>query len=335
MNFFSKSLLAMALALTLFVSASLTPVGRDQVYAQEKQDVRVGVYDNYPKIYRDEAGITKGFWADITNAIAKKENWKIAYVYGTFDQGLERLKNGQIDMMVDVGVSPERQQIYDFNNEHILSGWATVYTNKHTNVNSFLDLSNKNIAVMKSDIHYLGPSGIKATLSSFGVSANFIEVDSYDDVLKKLDNNQADAGVVNGLYGAINEKKYNVTKTGILFDPIELKYAMPKDAAKNHDLISTIDSNLISMKEDQKSIYYQSLDTNFGSYSRTVSKVPKWFYITLITAGGLLALSGVVVLAMRQYQRVLRREIQNRIGQIKDNEEKYSASARRYCDHPK
>jgi PAS domain S-box-containing protein len=325
MKLLFKFLSAAAITLTVLVSAILVFDRNNHVSAQDSQNVRVGVYDNYPKIYREETGDVKGFWADITNAIAKKENWNVTYVYGTFDQGLERLKNGQIDMMVDVGVSPERQQTYDFNNEKILSGWATVYSAKGQNVNSFLDLSNKKIAVMKSDIHYTGPGGIKTTLASFGVNANFVETDTYESVLKMLDNNQADAGVVNGLYGAINESKYNITRTGILFDPIELNYALTKNASKNHYLISTIDSNIIAMKQDQKSVYYQSLDKNFGRYTQTVNKVPKWFYISLISAVGLIALAGIVLLAMHQYQKVLRREIQNRIGQIKDNEEKYSA----------
>jgi|GEM_PF-2425924 len=296
------------------------------VFAEAPQNVRVGVYDSYPKIYRDETGSVKGFWADITNAIAKKENWKVTYVYGTFDQGLDRLKNGQIDLMVDVGVSPERQQIFDFNNENVLSGWATIYTRQGLHVNSFLDLGGKKIAVMKSDIHYTGPNGLKATLDSFGVNATIIETDSYNDVFKMLDSGQADAGVVNGLYGSINESKYNVERSSILFDPIQLRYALPKNAAKNQYLINTIDANLIAMKQDQQSIYYQSLDANFGKYNQqVVNRVPTWFYIAILSILGLLLVTATTVLAMREYQKKLKREIQNRIGQIKDNEEKYSA----------
>jgi PAS domain S-box-containing protein len=317
--------IASAFIFVLLTASNVLAANNTPAIIQGEQNIRVGVYDNYPKIYRDEDGNIKGFWADITNAIARKENWNVTYVYGTFDQGLDRLKNGQTDLMVDVGVSPQRQQIYDFNNEHIISSWATIYSRYGLRINSFLDLSGKKIAVLKSDIHYTGPNGITATLNSFGVNANFIETDSYDDIFKQLDDSQADAGVVNGLYGEANENKYRVTQTGILFDPTQLKYAMPKNAAKNPYLISTIDSNLIEMKQNPGSVYYQSLDAIFGRNSQTVNKIPTWFYIAILTAGGLLIASVLVVLGMRQYQRTLRREIQNRIGQIKDNEEKYSA----------
>jgi two-component system cell cycle sensor histidine kinase/response regulator CckA len=301
-----KTVAVITIAFATFVSVNVMPGIKTQVTAQERQNIRIGVYDNYPKIYRDDAGQIKGFWVDITNEIAKKENWNITYVFGTFDQGLERLRTGQLDLMVDVAISSERQQQYDFNNEYVLSGWAAVYTRNGIHVNSYPDLADKKIAVVKSDIHNTGPAGIKATLSSFGINAKFIEFNSYEDVFKALDSSQADAGVVSGLYGAINDNKFNLTHTGIIFNP-------------------TIDSNLLAMKKDPGSVYYSSIDENLGRFTREVDKIPTWFYIVTITAVGLLALVSAVVLGMRQYQKKLQSEIKNRIGQIKDNEEKYSA----------
>jgi PAS domain S-box-containing protein len=327
-----KAIAVITIAFVSFVSVSILPVTTAHASTQERQNIRVGVYDNYPKIYRDDAGQIKGFWVDITNEIAKKENWNVTYVFGTFDQGLERLRAGHLDMMVDVGVSPERQQQFDFNNEYVLSGWAAVYARNGVHVNSYLDLTDKKIAVVKSDIHNTGPDGIRATLASFGVNATFIEVDSYEDVFKALDTSRADAGVVSGLYGAINDNKYRSTRTGVIFNPIQIKYALTKNADKNPYFISTIDSNLLAMKNDPGSVYYQSIDENLGRFTREVNKIPTWFYLATIIAFSLLALAALVVFAMRQYQKKLQNEIKNRIGQIKDNEEKYSAGVNQAQD---
>jgi len=68
----------------------------------DSKTVRVGVYDNSPKIYKDANGDIKGFWADITNYIAEKEKWNLVYVYGTWDEGLARLEKGEIDLIVIV-----------------------------------------------------------------------------------------------------------------------------------------------------------------------------------------------------------------------------------------
>lgn len=109
----------------------------------DSKTVKVGVYDNSPKIYKDANGTIKGFWADITNYIAQKEGWNLIYVFGTWDEGLARLEKGEIDLMVDVAVSDARKEKYDFNNETALLSWSIIYTRKDFDIKSFKDLEGK------------------------------------------------------------------------------------------------------------------------------------------------------------------------------------------------
>lgn len=178
---------------------------------------------------------------------------------------------------------------------------------------------------MQDDIHYTGPSGIQAALKSFNVTATYVPVDSYESVFKQIDEGKVDAGVVNWLYGQTNQHQYNVAPTNIIFDPVDLRYALKKGAPQNQYLIDAIDSNLISLKQDPNSAYYQALDSTIGPYTRTVSRIPGWFYPLVFTAGSILIFSLIFTLGKRGYQQALKREIQKRIGQIKDSEEKYSA----------
>jgi len=221
--------------------------------------VRVGVYDNKPKIYRDTDGTIKGFWANIINEIAIRENWDLEYVYGSWDEGLQRLKNNEIDIMVDVALSEDREQEYDFTTETALVNWGILYTRPDLEIESINDLEGKNIAVMKSGIHYIGPWGIKNMLESFQIKANYTDVSDYDDVFELLDAGKADAGVVNRIFGIANEADYNVVKTNIVFNPIELRFALTKNAPANSYLQPGIDNNLQDLKSDQDSVYYKSL----------------------------------------------------------------------------
>ncbi|MGD0709291.1 MAG: hypothetical protein ABSA51_12715, partial [Anaerolineaceae bacterium] len=41
---------------------------------QSRRVVRVGVYENPPKIYTDSDGTVSGFWPALINSIAQKEN---------------------------------------------------------------------------------------------------------------------------------------------------------------------------------------------------------------------------------------------------------------------
>lgn len=296
-------------------------------YAAEPdfKNIRVGVYDNAPKIYRDTDGTIKGFWADITNEIAKRENWNLVYVFGTWEEGLERLENGEIDIMVDVAINEERKAKYDFNNESALLSWSIIYTRKDINLNSFKDLEGKTIAIMKSSFHYTASLGLKEVLDSFGVRANIIDVKNMEDVFRLLDNNQADAGVVNWHFSLSNENKYKVNRTGIIFNPGEIYYAFTKNSSQNNYLISVLDLHLKDLKNDPNSVYHKSIKVNFTKALGEIQVWPGWLNAFLIIVGFILILIIIIFLAMKQYQRALQWEIEKRTSEIRENEKKFSA----------
>ncbi|MEK9152074.1 MAG: transporter substrate-binding domain-containing protein, partial [Patescibacteria group bacterium] len=175
--------------------------------------VRVGLYDNKPKLWRDEKGVAQGLFPDILNAIAEMEEWKIEYVYGTWDESLHRLETNEIDLMPDVAVSDERKLKYDFNEETPLVSWGIFYTRVGVDLESMMDLEGKRIAALKSGILYNGPLGLKNLLDSFGIKAEIVDVKVYGDVFKLLDDGEADVGVVNQAFGIANEKDYAVRRT--------------------------------------------------------------------------------------------------------------------------
>lgn len=239
--------------------------------------VKVGVYDNYPKIYKDEQGNIKGFWADVTNYIAKKENWNLIYDFGSWDQELAKLERGDIDILVDVAVSEDRKIKFDFNNEVALLSWSIIYTREGFDVTSFKDLEGSNIALIKSSVHYTAPLGLKNVLAVSGVNANIIDVLDFDQIFKMLNDNAVDAGVVNWQYGLANEGKYKVNRTGIIFNPSELFYAFPKNANKNSYLINVIDTDLGEMKNSPQGAYYQAINKNLGQYLEKIEVLPSWW----------------------------------------------------------
>jgi len=259
-----------------------------------EEPIKMGIYDNPPKIYADENGNAKGFWADITNHIAEREGWKIEYVKGTWPEGLKRLESGEIDVMVDVAVSDERKKIYDFNKETMLVNWASVYAKKGLNIKTILDLKNKKIAVLEKGIHYSGPLGMKNILKAFGVNAEFVFVDSYRNALEAVNNNHADTAVVNKNFGLSDAKDFdNIEYTKIVFNPIELRYAFTKGGLKNEQVIKSIDKNLIELKENNNSIYYKSIETYMPSLvetdiveiSQEIKPFPTWLRWVLWLAG--------------------------------------------------
>ena len=89
--------------------------------------VRVGVYENAPKVFTAESGKPSGIFIDIIEHIAETEGWDVKYVAGTWTEGLDRLKKGEIDLMPDVAYTAERNKIYSFHKVPVLSSWYQVY----------------------------------------------------------------------------------------------------------------------------------------------------------------------------------------------------------------
>src|SRR5687767_1087780 len=95
--------------------------------ANGQRVVKVGVYDNKPMVFLDEDGQAAGIDVEVIKEIARKNDWKLEFVYGTWEECLDRLEKGEIDVQVDIGYSKERSQRFDFNDEDIFSTWAVVY----------------------------------------------------------------------------------------------------------------------------------------------------------------------------------------------------------------
>jgi ABC-type amino acid transport substrate-binding protein/signal transduction histidine kinase/ActR/RegA family two-component response regulator len=217
----------------------------------------VGAYENRPKIYTNSQGAVVGIFADILDTIAYEEGWRLVYVFGTWSQCLERLEKNEIDLMVDMAYSDERDQRYDFSDEAVFLNWGTVYTKSGFELQSVLDLRGKTVAVMRKSIHTEGSGGIKALASTFDLGLTYIEVDSYDEVFGLLDSAAADAGVVNRLYGALNEAKHDIVKTPLLFNPVQLKFATAEANQHGRRLLERVDHQLKILKNDPGSVYHQ------------------------------------------------------------------------------
>jgi len=283
------------------------------VSADDPLTVKVGIYDNKPKIFIDERGNPSGFWIDIVEYIASQEGWKIQYVPGTWQECLTRLEKNEIDIMPDVAYTEERYQKYEFSREPVYNSWSRVYARPGAHIESILDLEGKTVAVLKGSVNVEGPEGIKKLVQSYNISCTFTEVDSYDKVFALVANGDADAGVVSKDFGYQHETEYKVAKTAIIFQPSLLHFAFPRGSGLTPYLIDRIDHHVAALKKDNRSIYYLSPDKWFGIRPAERRPIPAWLLWSLVGAGAvaLLLTAGNFILRARVNARTreLREEI--------------------------
>jgi signal transduction histidine kinase len=260
-----------------------------------------------PKVFEDENGKVVGIFPEILEYIAEKESWKIQYIKGSWTKCLDRLEEGEIDIMVDVAYSEERAAIYDFNNVEVLTNWGIIYVDKDSNIKDIEDLDGEKIATMTGSIHTDGPEGIKNMTVKWGISASFIEVEDYEDVFELIDDGKVNVGVVNRLFGLEKEDEYDVEKTSIIFGPMRLMFAFPKGEELNKELIPIIDDDLQELKEDRNSVYYQILDKYV--YSREIF-IPTWMIPIIVSSIAL-----IIIFASLSY--TLKRVVNKRTGELR------------------
>jgi len=257
-------------ALFIALIISYSPLFLFQIAsASDPISVRIGYYDNPPKLFGGFQDKPKGIFPEIIEDIARKENWQLEWVTGTWQEGLKRLESGTIDIMPAVAYSIERTEKYEFSDEPVFINWAVLYTRLGVQINSLIDLEGKRIAVMRGSIYTDGEEGIKKQVEKFHINCIFVNVDSYDEVFLALQNNLADVGVVNRLYGEIAQKLYDVVHTTVVFNPRHLKFAFSPGGRLTPLLKKTIDNHLRSAASQPESKIQTIIDAHLHAIPLT------------------------------------------------------------------
>ncbi len=224
------------------------------------QHFKVGVYENPPKVSMSSSGRVSGIFPDLLNVIADKENWVLEYRQCSWQECLKQLERGQLDIMVDIASSRERLGKFLFSNESVFLNWGSIYTNKNVSINSFLDLNKRTIATVNEDIHTTGEDGIRSIAAKFDLDIKYVPVESYREALEMVESGKADGGVVNRLFGSMVEDEFDIIKSPLIFNPVQLKFAFPKDE-KYIPIANKIDEYIKKLKDDPDSVFHTIVNT--------------------------------------------------------------------------
>ena len=271
--------------------------------------VKVGVYENAPKIFTSESGKPAGIFIDIIEHIAKNEGWRLQYVSGAWGEGLDRLAKGEIDLMPDVAYTAGRDRIFSFHKTPVMSSWFQVYARKGSGIKSILDLGGKRIAVLERSVQQ---EAFVRLADGFGVKITLISVPDYKTIFEMVAGGKADAAVTNCFYGMMHAKDFGLEDTSVIFEPCELFFAAPKDA--NEKLLAAIDKHLSDLKKDVQSAYYESLKK--WSSEDVAFNLPAWVKILGLVAGAVLLVSLLGSI-------ILKHQVNARTHELRASERKY------------
>lgn len=244
----------LAAVLAAAVCVASATLGFAPFASAEPRTVRVGVYENEPKVFTDENGEPSGIFIDLIEQIAEEEGWQLEYVPGTWSEGLRALRTGEIDLMPDVAYTTERDRQFDFHERPVVESWSYVYSARGKRIDRFSQLDGMRLAVLRDSVQ---ESAVQEMAEGFELELTLVRVASLDEAFAAVEAGEADAAVANYLFGDYFYRDYDLEKTPVVFNAIPLYFAVTQ--GRNEDLLEAIDARLERWVQEPGSIYYRTL----------------------------------------------------------------------------
>ncbi|MDR9436011.1 MAG: PAS domain S-box protein [Thiohalophilus sp.] len=288
----------------------LFPLAMWGTVVQAEQTVRVGVFDNRPIVFQDETGQITGIAIDVLQDVAGQHNWQLKYHYAPWNELLEQLEAGQIDILVGIAYSDQRAERFRFSSQTLVNNWGVVYQASGNNLTSLSELAGQRIALMEQSTH---SRRFDELMKRFGFEYTPRRVPHYGDVLSELEQSRADAGVINRIYSLLNEGKYRVKPTSILFNPVQVRFAAPKKVDSPY--LPVIDAYLVEAKNQSNSYYYESLN-KWLQREQSEPVVLDWLWPAVGVIAAILLLGGL-------YGYLLQTQVRSRTRELEEAEARF------------
>ena len=235
----------------ILVAALVLPA---TAYLQEAgKTIRVGWHEA-PYFITDKFGRRSGYSYEYQYKLAAYTGWSYEYVKGTWSELLQKLKDGEIDLMSNVSFMQERTK--DMQYASLPMGTEAYYIfvapgNKEITPDNFNSLQGKRIGVTKNSFQ---KDLFLKWMKLHGIEAELIELSSPDEESLLLLGTELDAFVTMDFYGS-PDKAIPVSKIG----SSDFFFAVSK---KRTDLLPALDAAMNRIQDENK-YYNQQLHEKY------------------------------------------------------------------------
>lgn len=322
----------------VFLLICLFFYGMATLHAAEPKKLKVGIYENAPKIFTNNHGEPAGILVDLLDWIARKEGWELEYVACTWAECLEALRSGRLDVMPDVAYTDSRAEHLSFPQVPSLHSWSQVYRQQGIRIREVSDLAGKRIVVLNGSAQ---TETLAELLNGHRVTATVVHVDSLQEGFESVARGEADVAVANHFFGSVYAAKYGLVDSPIVFQPARLFYAVPKN--QHQDVLAALDRHLVTLQSDPDSAYFEIMRT--WRPESGIDKIPRNVLWGIAAVFGLLLSSLTTAVYLRRKVFVQTRNLRESEGKlttilesvgspiyIKDTEYRYTYVNRAVCD---
>ncbi len=262
--------------------------------------LRVAGDNNYPPYeYIDVNGVYKGFNIDIMRAMAIELGLDIELIPTNWENALSMLKNGEVDAIQGMTVSPGREVLFDFSNEIVLNSQSIFVLNSTSYISDLSDLSGKKVSIQDDDI-------TSEILKNYPDIEVIERINQYESIRLLLDG-EVDAFIGNRLTGIYNIQRFGLTESiKIVGDPLSTTPYSVAVINGNEELLTLFNKGLEEIKAN-------------GTYDKIYSK---WFGENIVDVNQqwkdalyiLLAVM-IVVLILFMFIYLINRQLKKEVAQ--------------------
>ena len=215
------------------------------IFKQEerKRVLKVGFYDNYPYFYINDKAKVCGDYNEIVKSLSKRLNFKVEYVNCSLLELLKELENGEIDLVVGINKTPEREKLFEFSKNCINEKKYSIYTNENIKYGNLEALNGKKMGYIKNE---LDNEKILNYLKSRNINVELVNGSSYKGIKTLLIDDKVDF-IVDNSDSDIKNKGKDIKE--IFQFSSGPKYIITNK--NNKELISEIDQGLNSINVEQ------------------------------------------------------------------------------------
>lgn len=159
----------------------------------QKQTIRVGYYgyDNYLSVDGNDG--YSGYSYEFLKDIAEYTGWEYEFVYGTLEECMTRLENGEIDLMTSLQKTSARMNKFAYSQNYVGMIYSVLCVNQNREDIYYEDFGK--FDGMK--VGFLKGSNISKNLDEYAAEHNFrinkVEFDKLNDMFTALRNGSIDA----------------------------------------------------------------------------------------------------------------------------------------------
>ena len=161
---------------------------------QQTQTIRIGAFEDTFN-YVDKNGVRRGYGYELMQALAGYTGWKFEYVKCDWSNCFDKLENGEIDIMGDISYTDERAQKMLFPDEPMGEEKYILYadlSDTDIGTSDFKSMDGKRVGVLMGTEPEIM---LTEWENKNGIHTKHVNVNSDDDVEKKLANHEIDCFV--------------------------------------------------------------------------------------------------------------------------------------------